>query len=289
MAKRKRKPRKSYDIDIVIPVFGKSDLLKDCLDSIPDALDGLEPKIYLIDDNGPDRDELDKIYSGYSDYDRTIIHNQDNVGFPRSANVGINSGRAPLVLILNTDCHLEPDAIDVMATTFRQDEAIGIVGPKLLFADGRWDQPGQPNKQGAIQHAGMAFNLRRLPIHINLGWPADHPKVNRQREMQAVTGACMMFRRSTYENNLQFYKNYGDPTTGAFNEVYSPGTYEDVEFCFVARELGSKVVYAPGAVARHYVGASSAGQNVYFPLGRNASIFNARCGHAVVWDEWKYT
>lgn len=289
MAKRKRNPRKSHDVDIVIPVFGQPEHLGKCLEAIPKALGNLEAKIILVDDQGPDQDKLNMIYTNLNNKYQ-VIRNEQNLGFPRTINTGVAKGRANLILLLNTDCYLDNNAIEIMAKVFEQGEKIGIVGPKLLFGDGQWNRPGQSDKQGTIQHAGIAFSmLQNTPIHASLGWPADHPKVNEQREMQAITGACMMTRRKVWDAVRKFYNSYNDPTTGALNEVYSPGTYEDVEFCFVARELGYKTIYEPNAKGVHYVGGSSARSGMFFPLNRNASIFNARCGHAIVKDEWKWT
>ncbi len=59
-------------------------------------------------------------------------------------------------------------------------EKIGIVGSKLLYPD------------GTIQHAGIAFDQDRQPRHIYVGFPGDHPAVNKSRAMQMVTGSCFL-------------------------------------------------------------------------------------------------
>jgi GT2 family glycosyltransferase len=284
MAKRKQKPQPNIaGLDIVIPVYGRPDLLAKCLDSIEAARDGLRLNIVIIDDAGPDQPELNRLYGSLNGHHRLIRHSQ-NAGFPRTVNDGIKAGVAPFVLILNTDVELTPGSLQAMLAEF-SDPKIGVVGPLLLFPHNSSD-PRRPADR--VQHAGLGVNFRGEIVHLNIGWSADHPKVQQRREVQAVTGACLMVRREVLNRALKTYNDAGDPTKGPFNEVYSPGTYEDAELCFVARSLDYKVIYTPAAVAYHHVGASVEQSPRGYPINRNAMIFNARCGALLIWDEWRY-
>lgn len=283
MTKSKRRYIPPNDLDVIIPVYGRAALLQKCLDNLRIAGDGLNIKTVLVDDAGPEQEALGKLYGLLNGTGR-VIRNRQNLGFPKSVNIGLGAGNAPLVLVLNTDIELEPDCIKAMMAEF-DDLRVGIVGPKLLFPRNSTD-PHRP--AGKIQHAGIAVNFAGQVIHANIGWSADHPKVNERREVQAVTGACLMARRATLNQVLANYRKGGDPTPGPFNEVYSPGTYEDIELCFAARAAGWQVVYSPKAVAFHYVGASALGGGKGFPIARNELIFRARCGNMLMWDEWRW-
>lgn len=284
MAKRKRRPAKAaFDLDIVIPVYGRPDLLQKCLDSIEATKGDLNIKLILVDDNGPAQEELNSIYISLNGTTQIIRH-KENAGFPRTVNDGIARGIAPLVLILNTDIELQPGALQAMIAEFKIDD-VGIVGPKLLFPLDSTD-PHRP--AGAIQHAGLGVDFEGRVTHLNIGWPANDTRVNERRELQAVTGACLMIRRQVLNTVLKWYHENGDPTRGPFNELYGRGTYEDVELCFAARNQGYKVIYTPEAVAYHHVGASVMQDNGGYPTGRNEMIFKARCGNLLQWDEWRY-
>lgn len=281
MAKRKaRQPKNENQLDIVIPVYGQSELLQKCLSALNEATQGVDYRLFVVDDCGPEQEQLSYLYNSLNGTTR-ILRNAQNSGFARTVNTGVSYGNAPYILILNSDVILQPGAIPAMLKEF-EDNDVGIVGCKLIFADGRW------GNEGRVQHAGICRNVRGELIHINLGWKADHPKVNERREMQMVTGACMMVRRATWKVVTDEYRRHGDPTKGAFNEVYDKGAFEDVELCLAARAQGYKVIYTPEAEGLHYVGASVTGAGEGFPLGRNALIFGARCGHLVEYDEWKY-
>lgn len=281
MAKRKRK-RKIVDLDIVIPVYGRPDLLEKCLQSVDDTKGDIKINTIIVDDCGPEQDELSKIYKSLNGQSR-VLKNKQNMGFPFTINRGLLSGNAPLILILNSDIELKPECLEIMMSEF-DNEDIGVVGPKLLFPDS--NDPSRP--YGKVQHAGLAVNIKGQIIHANIGWSSDNPKVNERRSLQAVTGACLMTRRSVCKKIYSIYQTTKDPTSGPFNEVYSPGTYEDVEFCFAARSEGFEVVYTPKAEAYHWVGASVKQNQRGYPLQRNEMIFRARCGKLMLWDEWRY-
>lgn len=281
MSRRLKRPvKEQYQLDIIIPVYGQADLLQKCLEALPDAAGEIRYRLILVDDCGPEQEQLDRVYRGLNGNSR-LLKNKQNSGFARACNTGAAIGNTPYLLFLNSDCILEPGAIPAMLAEF-EDSVVGVVGARLLFADNRW------GNEGKIQHAGICRNVTGQLVHINLGWSADHPRVNERREMQMVTGACLMARRSVWSQVLAEYRKYGDTTLGAFNEVYDKGCYEDVEFCTAARAQGYKVIYCPGAVGRHYVGASVTAAKEQYPLGRNSMIFGARCGHLVEYDEWRY-
>jgi GT2 family glycosyltransferase len=284
MAKRKRRiPKHStYDIDVIIPVYGQPELLKKCLASIEASTGNLKIQTILVDDCGPNQEALGELYHSLNGASR-VIRNEVNSGFPRTVNAGLKTATAPFVLILNSDIELEPDAISKMVAEF-DDSQVGIVGPKLLFPPDSTD-PHRP--AGKIQHAGLGVNFQGQIIHPNVGWNADHSVVNERRECQAVTGACLMVRRDVLRTVLKTYQQSGDPTNGPFNEVYGKGSFEDVELCFVVRSLNYKVIYTPHAVGYHHVGAS-VGASGGYPLNRNELIFRARCGPLLYWDEWKF-
>lgn len=284
MAKRKkRQPKNLYQLDIVIPVYGRPDLLQKCLDSIEATRGEIKTHVIIVDDRGPNQDELGKIYHSLNGHSRVVRH-KENQGFPRTVNDGIAAGNAPLVLILNSDIELKPGCLQAMMAEF-DNPGVGIVGPKLLFPEGSND-PRRPG--GKVQHAGLCVNFTGHIQHANISWPSDHPRVNERREMQAVTGACLMVRRDILKKIHQAYNDNGDPTQGPINEVYGKGTYEDIELCFASRAANYQVVYTPLAEAYHEVGASVLQDGGAYPLDRNEMIFRARCGQLLMWDEWRY-
>lgn len=253
-------------VDVVVPVYGRVDLLKTCLDALPAAIGDVPHRLIIVDDGTPDTSVQDFLETLEISARKLVM--KENKGYPAAVNTGVNHGVSPLVIVLTTDVVMQPGSLVVMVKEL-DDPAVGVVGPKLLFPPGATNGPPE-----RIQHAGIAFNINGRPFHIFMGWEPTHPKVNRRLEVAAVTGACFATRRQLFTQ------------LKGLNEVYGKGTYEDMEYCFLVRtQLGKQVIYAPDAWGYHHVGAS-AGQG--YPLNRNAAIFKANVGNLLEWDEWKY-
>jgi GT2 family glycosyltransferase len=131
-------------------------------------------------------------------------------------------------LFLNNDT--EPQKFWLFEMMFRiyDKQDVGIVGAKLLY-------PG-----GSIQHAGISFipngpaNIGREVLKSFPGGFADY-----DRELQAVTGACMLIRAEDFN------------AVGGFDNIYY-FCYEDVDLCLkVKYHLGKSIIYASGACVVH--------------------------------------
>src|SRR3990167_424892 len=176
--KRLKKLKENYQepiIDIIIPVHGRFDLLKSCLESIPRAIGHDRYKIYIFDNASPDKEEADEFYrSVFSGKNISIIKSEQNVGFPRACNLAAKRGRSEFIFLLNSDVILYPEAIDYALDEF-EDEKVGVVGMKLIFPPEIQDDPIRP--AGTIQHIGLSTNIRGDFVHTFIGWSQEHPKV----------------------------------------------------------------------------------------------------------------
>lgn len=280
---------KNSKIDICMSVYGEWGMLHRAISQIPAAVGDYEGgyRIILID-NGtppwiPSADQTNNPVSPEQQSEAiksllrpndTFVRLNENIGYPGAMNTAVSRGTSQYVLILTSDVYLEPNAIQVMARELDDNEKIGIVAPLLMFP--LEESPHGP--PGGVQSAGIAFDIQGNPFHIFIGWTPENPRVNKRREMQAVTGACFMTRRTLWNQ------------IGGFSQVYGAGTYEDIEFCFAVRSLSYTVVFNPTSRGHHYVGGSivqGAGKSG-FPLALNSTIFKGRWAHALEWDSYKY-
>jgi GT2 family glycosyltransferase len=69
--------------------------------------------------------------------------------------------------------------------------------------------------------------------------PADEPEANVASSVPAVTGACLLTRRSLFA------------AVGGFDERYAEEC-QDVDLCLAAIARGQTVVYQPRSVVFHY-------------------------------------
>lgn len=254
-------------LDIVVPIFDQLDLAKEAVASIKDIGPGIPRRLVLVDNGSAD--PAVKTWMNEFSPPTKLVFLKENQGYAGGVNAGANVCQSPLMMILTTDVILNPGAVEAMIKIM-DDPSVGVVGPMLLFPKGA--KHGPPER---VQHAGIAFNMSGKPFHIFMGWTPTNPKVSKQRDMQAVTGACLITRRDLFRK------------LGGMNEIYGRGTFEDIEYCFLVRAENRRVVFEPSAVGYHHVGASAMAIGG-FPIKRNESIFRANVGQFVEWDEWKW-
>ena len=149
----------------------------------------------------------------------------------RTATTLRTRARGELIVFLNNDTVVQPGWLEALVALAR-DETVGIVGAKLLGED------------GVVQEAGSIVWRDGSGMNYGRGLEADAPEVNYVKEVDYVSGACMLVRASLWRE------------IGGFDSRYSPGYWEDPDLAFEARRRGFKVVYQPQAVVVHYWGVS---------------------------------
>ena len=207
-------------IDIVIPTYGQPELLDDCIKSVRRYTHNY--RLFVSDDASP-QPEMQEYLDTLEDV--ILLRSDTQRGFPANVNGAVDYTSSEYVCLLNSDTVVTRGWLDALAYEMR-DPAVGMVGGKLLY----------PN--GTIQHAGVAYDGKH-PLHIWRGAAATLPEANVRREINCVTYACVLIRRTVWEQ------------LEGLDECFAGGQFEDVNQCWSARELGWKVVYTPGCVVYH--------------------------------------
>ena len=109
-----------------------------------------------------------------------------------------------------------------------------------------------------------------------IGWDVDHPKVCAVDEVFAVTGACLLIRRSIFAK------------TGKFDTMFGAGTYEDADLCLKISQLGYKIVVEQSATAIHVAGASVEAAKIQYPLNENFQMFVYKWQGKMPYTEWRH-
>jgi glycosyltransferase involved in cell wall biosynthesis/SAM-dependent methyltransferase len=239
--------RERPQTSIIIPTFNNVALTRDCLSALQKNTPAGLYEIIIVDNASTDG-TIDFLKSEEQAGRLRTILNQENAGFARACNQGAQAAKTDLLLFLNNDTQVTPGWLDALTGAVRHPQA-GLAGAKLLYADGR------------IQHAGIEF-IGNIPDHPHRYAPAAAPEVNQFRELDMVTGACLMIRRELF---LQL---------AGFDESYRNGV-EDIDLCLRVRAAGWKVVYEPKAVVFHLEGQSAGRFN---HVAGNLKIFADRWG-----------
>ena len=215
------------DVSIIIPVFNNLEYTRDCLASIYQHASPEIPFEVIVVDNGSTGGTGVFLQQEQARGRVRLLANAENLGFARACNQGARAALGQYLVFLNNDTKVLPGWLEALVNLAQKDETTAVVGAKLLYAD------------DTMQHAGVVFDTDRKVYHLYQGFPQNHPAVNQEREFQAVTAACALFKKKVFFE------------AGLFDERYVNGI-EDLDLCFRIREKGYKVVYNPQSVVYHY-------------------------------------
>lgn len=219
-------------VSIIIPNKDHVDLLEGCIRSIIDKATYDAYEIVIVENNSDD-DETFAYYERIQQEQSCVrvITWPEAFNFSKIVNFGAREAKGEYLLILNNDTEvMAPDFIEEMLGYLQRPE-VGIVGAKLLFRD------------GLIQHAGMLVGAYDALVHVNQNFTPTRrgylDRAVRPGTFTAMTGACQMMRKSTFEE------------IGGYDEELVVG-FNDGDFCMRVWEAGLRVVLAPRALLHHF-------------------------------------
>lgn len=216
--------RKAFTCSIIIPVWNKLELTKQCLVALGPATEDVTFELIVVDNHSTDgTPEFLASLGG----DVRIITNEANLGFAKACNQGAKVATGSYLMFLNNDTIPLKGWLRALVDEMHSNPDVAVVGSKLLY------------ENDTVQHAGVAIDrLNMTPYHIYAGFASDHPAVNKRRELNAVTGACFLIRGSVFSE------------IGGFDEGFING-FEDVDLCLKVREKQGRVIYQPKSVLYH--------------------------------------
>ena len=230
------------DLSIIIVNWHSKEYLRACLASIRRHTRTLTYEIIVIDSASFDgcetllRDEHPDV---------RFIQSPTNLGFARANNRAAADARGTCVLFLNPDTEVVGPAIEILYEALTRRPEAGIVGGTLLNGD-------RTLQVSCVQSIPTLLNqlldsefLRTRCPRSRLWGAAPLYQVGRDaREVEAISGACLMMRRKTFEELCGFSEEYF---------MYA----EDIDLAHRAREAGYRNYYVPDAIVIHYGGGSS--------------------------------
>ncbi|OGH43922.1 MAG: hypothetical protein A3J14_01890 [Candidatus Levybacteria bacterium RIFCSPLOWO2_02_FULL_37_18] len=259
------------NIWIVIVNYNTEEYVKKCLSSI----EKLEKENFslntIVVNNKSERKPVLQLTSYVrKNYPEIFfIVNEKNVGFSGGNNIGISFALkkgADYVLLLNSDTCVHPTLIRELFEVFEQDNAIGIVAPKIYFAKGfefHKSKYSQEDLGNVLWYAGGEMDWKNV-IGFHRGVDeVDHGQYDTVGETQIATGCCMIIKKEVFKK------------VGMFDERYFL-YYEDADLSVRSRKAGFKILFTPRAFLWHKNASSTGGsgsalQDYY--ITRNRLLF----------------
>ncbi|SEL67167.1 Glycosyltransferase, GT2 family [Paenibacillus sp. cl141a] len=211
---------------IIIPTFNGRELLKDCIYSIKRHTN--EPYEIIVVDNGSSDGTVDICRQEGI----TFISLANNIGFPAACNKGLKIATGDTLLLLNNDVIVTRNWLQNMLNCLNSETNIGIVGPLTNYASGK-------------QQINMPYtSLEEMSNQLN------EPDASKWLQVDRIVGLCFLFKRELMDR------------IGLLDERYSPGHFEDDDYCYRARNAGYTFRIAGDVFVFHHGSASFAKQDM---------------------------
>jgi len=228
-----RLPETAPKVSIVIPTRDGI-YLRRCIESICQVTAYPDYEIVVVDNGSTSKATLDFLRASESWL--KVVRDERPFNYSSLNNEAIAHCNGEVICLLNDDCEVTHDNwLEEMVSQLFQD-GVGAVGAKLFFPDGRLQHGGV-----ILGVGGVAGHCHKLNDHLDSG---HFSRLHIAHSLSAVTGACMVVRRSVYEE------------VGGLDEVNLPVAFNDVDFCLRVREAGWRVVWTPFAELVHHESVS---------------------------------
>lgn len=236
------------DLSIVIVNWNVKDLLRRCLCSVarclttPEPESGLRAEVIVVDNASTDG-SVAMVKEEYPQVQ--IVANSVNRGFTAGTNQGLALSRGRYVLLLNPDTEVLGTALADMVVYMDRHPEVGVLGPQLLYSDGRVQSSRRRFPTLATAFLESTILQQWFPRNRVLSryYVLDQPD-NLEQEVDWVTGACFMVRREVLKQ------------VGPLDEGYVMYS-EEMDWCRRIKSQGWRVVYLPTARVMHHEGKSS--------------------------------
>jgi GT2 family glycosyltransferase len=209
----------------VIATYNKLEYTQQCIESIRNYTENGTYEIIVVDNNS-----TDNTVAWLSEQnDINLIINQENLGFPKACNQGIEIANGDNILLLNNDTIVTSNWLTNMITCLYSQEQVGAVG--LVTNNISYYQKIPTNYSTLDEMHGFAatYNI------------SDS---NKWEECLKLVGFCMLIKTSVVQE------------IGLLDEVFTPGNYEDDDYSLRIRLNGYRLMVCRDTFIHHYGSAS---------------------------------
>ena len=231
-------------VSVVIVSYNSGRYLVECIrTSLPQASE------IVVVDNASSDSSLDLCMQHFPDEPKLkIIRNHNNRGFAVACNMGAMRATGDFLFFLNPDCNLDSSAVSELMQVLAVNNSVGMVGGLLTNPDGSEQGGGRRAVPTPWRSFVRAFGLN----HFANRWPKlffdfhlhRQPLPDQPIEVEAISGACMMVKRTAIED------------VGLWDEGYFLHC-EDLDWCMRFRQKKWQIMFVPAARVTHALGVSS--------------------------------
>jgi GT2 family glycosyltransferase len=222
-------------LDIVIVNWNAEEFLHKCLKSITLAVDGIETRIIVVDNDSKDNSLLT-----IKDYQHTLIRNSNNLGFSAACNKGAAIGSGKFILFLNPDMVLNSGSIKypLEFLSAKDNFDIAVVGIRMIDEFGK-TTTSIANFPRFLDHIIEILQLSKFFPRVFNGRMIKAQDANADQFADEINGAYLMIRRSVFENINGFDERFF---------MYC----DELDLCKRVMDSGYKLYYLSKYYAIHF-------------------------------------
>lgn len=179
---------------IIIPTRDGLSFLETCVKSIMHVTNTSRDlyEIIIVDNGSVEQKTIDYLEDGKSKGWFRVMRDDGNFNYSRLNNNAARLSNAQALVFLNNDTIIiQPDWLTRLIETCLGDN-VGAVGVKLLYED------------TTVQHSGVVLGIQGVAAHIDVGLDLTSSGYfglsRHDREVSAVTGACLAVSRTRFWN-----------------------------------------------------------------------------------------
>lgn len=246
-------------LSVIILNYNVRYFLELCLLSVESALTNIDSEIIVVDNNSAD-DSCEMIKMRFPNV--KLIQNNDNVGFSKGNNIGVDEAKGSYICILNPDTVVAEDTFEKVLAFAQEQKNLGVVGVKLIDGTGNF----LPESKRGIPKPWVAFTkvtgLYKLFPKSSLfnKYYAQHLSENETGEVEILVGALMLLKKELYQE------------LGGFDEdcfMYS----DDIDLSYRVLQKGRSNFYFHETAVIHYKGESTVKDGTYMKRFKEAMEF----------------
>lgn len=228
------------DVSIIIVNYNALKMTSECIESVRKYTSGLEYEIILVDNASTDGSREHFAAMEGIQY----IYNEENLGFGRANNVGLEHAIGRNIFFLNSDTLLIENSVGILSKYIDEHPDIGALGCNLVTKD------MQPSQSFHRYRPGIRMELNRLfhyfPQKIRYGNSVEYNFASKPLNVRYIIGADLMIPKKVLD------------LVGAFNPAFFL-FFEETELCFRIDHAGYRLVCIPDSKIIHLGGASTTG------------------------------
>jgi len=223
-------------VSLIIPTKNGFDLIRQCVESILAKTTYSNYEILIIDNGSDELVTLEYFANLCSNTRIKIVRDDRPFNYSALNNMAVKIASGEIVALLNNDLEvIAPEWLSEMVSIALQPK-VGAVGARLWY------------KNNTLQHGGVILGIGGVAGHAHKHLPKGNNgyfgRASLMHSLSAVTGACLVMRKSIYEE------------VGGLNEIDLKIAFNDVDFCLRVREAGYRNVWTPYAELYHHESAT---------------------------------